>query len=149
MKTTIITLMLLMGSFSFSQETKEETFSAGDTTVTWAVNDATALFFTLKDSAMTGTDSIYIGLRYVLSNGMELNSTISLHDLSQTTTSTFVASNIVIPGDAGTKTFVWYPGGVSGSVTTYSGSIRISRLNGVNASTPYTPNTRMVFRYTN
>lgn len=126
---------------------QEYVFTAGDTTATFNVSNARAVFFTIKDSSMSGTDSVGIWLKYTVSGSVYMYSIISVHLLATTTTTTFIASSLLIPGDATTATWVWYPGGVSGTEATYTGSFYVARLNGVNASTPYTPKTRIVVKY--
>lgn len=147
MKTIIILIALFISTVAYSQTEKQYTFQAGDTATTWSVSNAKVCYFTIRDSSMTGTDSIYIAMRFVHSSGVVLNSVIALKDLAQTTMTTFVASSLLTGGDNTTKTFVFYPSGVSGGVAEYTGSFTITRLNGVNAATPYTPKTRLVFQY--
>lgn len=143
MKNTIIALFLLCSLVFVSQaQFTEYTFSSGDTTFTASVKDARAVHFTIRDSSITGTDSIYIGLKTVY-NGITFLSTVSLHLLETTTTTTFVASNLVIPGDNTTKTYVWYPGNNSSAIP-FTGSFFIRRLNVNDNSTPYVPKTRIV-----
>jgi hypothetical protein len=152
MKKLIITLFILIGiGFvynSYSQTpSKEYTFASGDTTTTFSVNKAKVVYFTFRDSSMTGTDTMHITIEQEHSTtGLKLNSIISLYDLSQITTTTRIASSSVIPVDNTTKTFAWYPGGVSGSEVRFTGTFRILRTN-ESTDDLYLPKTRCIFRF--
>ncbi len=147
MKKILIIIALFVSVVSYSQEVKDYTFSTGDTTTTWSVNNARVCYFTISDSSMAGQDSIYIAFRYVHPSGRTLYSEIAIKDLAQTTMTTFVSSALIVMTSGATKTYVWYPAGATGGEATYSGSFFIARLNQPPTSAGYQPKTRLVFRY--
>lgn len=121
----------------------EFSFSAGDTTESFDVNHAKTVYIIFRDSSITGTDSLWLGTQVTLSNGILLKAAISVHSLAQTTITTYV-SNPVIPGDNSTVGYAFNPINVA---TTFTGTIFISRLNGVNSTTPYAAVTRGAYCY--
>ncbi len=125
----------------------EYTFSAGDTTTTFTVSSAKSVYFTAIDSSMTGTDSLYLALKVAYSNSVAQYVAFSVHLLGTTTSTTQIASTLLIPGASGASTWVWYPGGISGTQNEFTGTFFMSRLNGVNASTPYLPKSRIIVWY--
>jgi hypothetical protein len=116
-------------------------FSAGDTTLVFSVVNAHAVWVFTIDSVMAGTDSLYWGIR-VAQGGVVKHTPFACRLISQTTYTTFVSSAILIAGDNTTAGWVWYPGNLGGTDVTFSGSMTLTRLNGVNAATPYAPKTR-------
>lgn len=125
-----------------SSSPKEYKFIAGDTTTTFTLNGASSFIIGTKDSAMTGTDSLGAWLEYSM-NGVTIDVPLTVHRLSTTTTTTFIDASILIAGDGVAAGWVWYPSGVTGQDIRFTGTIRVSRLNGVNATTPYTPRTQV------
>lgn len=147
MKKLIITLLFVMGFvFNSYSQSKEYTFTIGDTTTTFSVNKAKVVYFTFKDSSMTGTDTMHITIEQEFSNGVILNSVVALYALSQTTTTTRVAGSLVSPGDNTTVTYAWYPNGVTASEVRFTGTFRILRLN-ESTNDLYAPKTRCIFWY--
>jgi hypothetical protein len=121
--------------------TKEYKFIAGDTTTTFSINNASAVYICAKDSAMTGTDSLGAWIEYTM-NGVTIDVPITVHRLSTTTTTTFIAGELLIAGDGVAAGWVWYPAGVSGADIRFTGTLRLSRLNYNDHVTPYTPRTQ-------
>lgn len=122
----------------------DDSFAIGDTSATITCSNAKAIYFIFADSSASGTDSMFIGIsRANTVSGTTLKASISLHAMNQTTVTTFVASPI-IPGDATTVAYVWYPA-YSGFDVDFSGTIFVARLN-VNA---YAPRTRWSYRIVN
>jgi len=122
----------------------EDAFSAGDTTGTFDVNHAAALYLMARDSSMTGTDSLWLGIQVTLNNGLILKAAIAVHNLATTTITTYI-TNPLIPGDNTTVCYVWYPTNTGNGK--FTGTMFLARLNGVNAATPYTPVTRIAWAY--
>ena len=92
-----------MGSFwGTNVETAEDVLSFGDTTASFGlVAGAKGISITVVDSAMTGTDSVRI---YSKSGSRPYYSLLSVHEYSQTTTTTNV--NLIIPGNGVTSTYL-------------------------------------------
>ena len=143
MKKLLLALFILVTFVTVSKsQFTEYTFSSGDTTFTASFKDAKAVFITIRDSSISGTDSIYVGLKQVY-NGITFLSTVSVHLLETTTTTTFIASNLLIPGDNTTKTYVWYPGNNTAEIG-FTGQLFVRRLNVNDNTTPYLPKTRII-----
>jgi hypothetical protein len=106
----------------------------GDTIKQVSISNAYGIYITLSDSSNSKTDSVIVQIR--TGNKKAYWSTLAVHDLSQTTATTNVA--LIIPGDAVTKTYVYY------FDYPFSGDIRLVRLNGVLDAGPYTPRTPFV-----
>lgn len=151
MKLIKIFLPVLLLWLCFAQPLKaqetEFTLSAGDTTKNVSIEDASGVLITIKDSSMSGTDSIYIAL-YDKVGGVAMYSTITLYDLSETKTDTCgvstYTSSLVKPTDGVTKTYAWYPGqqaGISG--VRFTGDLYFARLNQPPTGSGYQPKTRI------
>jgi len=147
MKKIIIVILFVMGFVlnSYSQNSgKAGTFSFTDTSTTYSVSNAKVVYFTVRDSSMTGTDTLHVTIEKVYPNtGIALRSIITLYDLSQTTTTTRIASSLMIAGDNTTKTFAFYPGNVVSDVR-FTGTFRIVRTN-ESTDDAYLPKTRYFF----
>jgi hypothetical protein len=142
MKKLIIALFLIIASYAQAQETGF--FAAGDTTETYDVANASVVYFSFKDSAMTGTDSLKIFVQSV-SGGVTFYSLVGVHALSQTTSTTNVS--LLIPGASAGETYAFYPASGNGGTATFTGTFFIARLNVNDNITPYLPKTRYKFWY--
>ena len=118
------------------------TFSAGDTTTTFAVADAQTVLFTVADSSMSGTDTLGIYFQSPSATTNTLYSQVAVHDLAQTTQTTNVT--VVSPGDGVTRTYVLTAAMFGGNI---SGTFFIRRLNTRTGEAVYAPKTRLAFRY--
>ncbi len=143
MKKIFLVLIFLVSFACVSQsQVTNVLFTTGDTTEIVSVNDASAVLFTIRDSSMSGSDSIYVGLRMSY-NGISFYSTVTVHLLETTTTTTFISSALLVPGDNTTKTYVWYAGN-NGSEARYTGDFWIARLNQPPTAAGYQPKTRII-----
>lgn len=106
----------------------------GDTIKQISVANAYNIYITLADSSNSKTDTVIAQMR--TGNKTAYWSTMAVHDISQTTSTTNVS--LMIPGDATTKTYV-YTFNIP-----FTGDIRLVRLNGVAGAGPYTPRTPYV-----
>lgn len=118
------------------------TFSAGDTTTTFPVNNATTVYFVVADSSMSGTDTLSISFQSPSATTNKLYSLVAVHDLAQTTLTTNVT--VVSPGDATTRTYVITAAMWGGPIT---GTFFIRRLNTRTGEAVYAPKTRLAFKY--
>lgn len=147
----VITVKPFTGSFDITGITKEQhslrlpaafyssttdtgIMILGDTIKQVSIANAYGIYITLSDSSNSKTDSVIAQIR--TGNKTAYWSTLAVHDLSQTTSTTNVS--LMIPGDATTKTYVYY------FEYPFSGDIRLVRLNGVAGAGPYTPRTPFV-----
>lgn len=119
------------------------TFSAGDTTTTFSVSNATIVYFTMKDSSMSGTDSLAI---YLVSQspitGESMYTQIAAHDISQATQTT--NTTFITAGDNTTKTFIITESMWGDKITA---TFFIRRLNTRTGEAVYAPKTRLAFKY--
>lgn len=143
MKKLILALFILISFVTVSKsQVTEYTMSAGDTTFTASFVNASAVFVTIRDSSISGQDSLaaYLSYRY---NGILFLSAVSFHLLETTTTTTFIASTILSPGDNTTKTYVWYPGNNAADIK-YTGEMFFRRLNTRTGEAVYSAKTRII-----
>lgn len=143
----VILLFLFNCGKTSSQDDTEFTLIAGDTAKIVPIQDAYAVFITIKDSAMAGTDSVYIAL-YDKVSGVAMYSTFVLYDLSETKVDTAGVSTytsaLVKPTDGLTKTYAWFPGGQAGiSGVKWTGDMYFARLNQPPTAAGYQPKTRI------
>lgn len=132
---------------TFWAQPQEYTFSAGDTTTTFSFVNARVCKFTIRDSSMSGTDSIYIALKNVY-NGITFYSTVTLSAATQTTTTTVISSALVQPTDGLTVGYWWYPcGKLNGCDIAWTGTFYVARLNQPPTAAGYQPKTRIIFEY--
>lgn len=143
MKKLFLALLVIFAfAGSVNSQTTEYTMSAGDTTFTAPFVNASAVFITVRDSSISGTDTLSVSLKYTY-NGIVFLSTVSLHLLETTTTTTFIASSLVSPGDNTTKTYVFYPGNNAINCK-YTGELFIRRLNTRTGEAVYAAKTRII-----
>ncbi len=143
MKKLIIILFTLFVSIGISNaQWTTDTFSAGDTTATFSVTNATTVYFVVCDSSMSGTDTLSISFQSPSATTNTLYSLVAVHDLAQTTLTTNVT--VVSPGDATTRTYVVTAAMWGGPIT---GTFFIRRLNTRTGEAVYAPKTRLAFKY--
>jgi len=161
MKTIIITLMLFTASvfanIPFNTDAtpdiltyaapQEYTFSAGDTTCTFSFNNAKMLRVIIRDSSMSGTDSVGIWYKHVY-NGINFYSSFQVLAGSQTTYTTTINSALLVPTDGLTVSYTWYAGGkIMGADISMTGILYVARLNQPPTAAGYAPKTRIIFEY--
>lgn len=123
------------------------TFSAGDTTTTFNFADAKMFELTIRDSTMSGTDSIGVWYKEVY-NGISFYSSFQVMAGSQTTYTTTINSALLQPTDGLTVTYTWYAGGkIMGADIAKTGTIYVARLNQPPTAAGYAPKTRIIFKY--
>lgn len=119
------------------------TFSAGDTVTTFSVSNADVIEFTMKDSSISGTDSleIYFQSPSPITDGV-LYTRVAWHDISQATQTTH--TTFITAGDNTTKTFIYNSLMHGGKIT---GTFQIRRANTRTGEAVYAAKTRMAMRY--
>mgnify|MGYP001320461756 CR=1 FL=1 len=122
----------------------EDSFSPGDTTSTFDVNHASVVYVLYADSALTGTDTLWIGTQVTLDNGRILRAQVSVHNATTTTATTYVSFPI-IPGNGLTALFSWNPTNVGG--TKFTGTMFMARTNVNDNVTPFLPVGRFAWAY--
>lgn len=143
MKKLLLALLFIFAfAGSATSQTTEYTMSAGDTTFVAPFVNASAVYVTIRDSSISGQDTISAQLMYRY-NGLVFLSTVSMHLLETTTTTTFIASNLLSPGDNTTKTYVFYPGNNAINCK-YTGELFIRRLNTRTGEAVYAAKTRII-----
>jgi len=120
-------------------------FGSGDTTDTYTVNHAKIVYLVYRDSAMTGTDSLWFGITNTLSNGLVLDAAVKVQAMNQTTATTFLSGAILVPGNNTTTIYVFTP--INGAQETISGTFKLARLNVNDNVTPYLPKGRYLLSY--
>lgn len=115
-------------------------FGAGDTTTTYDVQHASAIYLIYRDTSMTGTDTLWIGITNTLSNGLVLDAAVKVQAMNQTTSTTFLSGAALIPGDNTTTAYIITP--VVYNTTKLTATIKIARLNRNDNVTPYLPTGR-------
>ena len=118
-------------------------FGSGDTTTTYSVEHASIIYFIYRDSSLTGTDTLWIGITNTLSNGLVLDAAVKVQALNQTTSTTFLSGAALIPGNNTTTAYAITP--VVYNTTKFTGTIKVTRLNVNDNITPYLPKGRGVF----
>jgi hypothetical protein len=118
-------------------------FGAGDTTVTYDVAHAEIIYFVYRDSSLTGTDTLWIGVTNTLSNGLVLDAPVKVQNMNQTTSTTFLSGSALIPGNNTTTIYAITP--VAYSQSKFTGTIKVARLNVNDNITPYVPKGRGIF----
>jgi len=126
---------------------QEYTFSAGDTTTTFTFTNAKMFRLIIRDSTMSGTDSIGVWYKNVY-NGISFYSSFQVMAGSQTTYTTTINSALLQPTDGLTVAYTWYSGGkIMGADIVMTGSIYVARLNQPPTAAGYAPKTRVIFEY--
>lgn len=126
---------------------QEYTFTTGDTTTTFTFLNAHVLRLIIRDSTMSGTDSIGVWYKNVY-NGINFYSSFQVMAGSQTTYTTTINSALLQPTDGLTVAYTWYPGGkIMGADIIASGTIYVARLNQPPTAAGYQPKTRVIFEY--
>lgn len=143
MKTILIAVILFITSLSIYSQEKQYTFSAGDTVTTFSVSNADIVYFTVKDSSISGTDTlaIYYMAKSPIS-GAYIYTQVAVHDLGQTTLTTNVT--VVSPGDNASKTYAITSQMWGGKITA---TFYIQRQNTRTGEAVYAAKTRLSFRY--
>jgi len=122
----------------------EDSFSPGDTTGTADVNHASVVYFMFRDSALTGTDTFWIGVQVTLNNGIIIKGAVTVHNMATTTITTYITFPIV-PGNNSTAIYAFNPTSVGG--TKFTGTLFVARTNVNDNVTPYLPVTRWAYTY--
>lgn len=137
----------ILNTSLFYAPAQEYTFTAGDTTTTFTFLNARLCVLTIRDSSMSGTDSIGMWLQNTY-NGINFRSSVQVLAGSQTTYTTTINSALLTPTDGLTVSYYWFPGGkIMGSEVTMSGTFYVARLNQPPTAAGYQPKTRVIFQY--
>lgn len=123
----------------------EGDFGSGDTTATFEVSHAKIVYFVYGDSSMSGVDTVWFGITNTLSNGLVIDCAVKLQAMNQTTSTTFLSGAVLIPGDNTKTIYTFIP--TTGSQETFTGTIKIARLNVNDNVTPYLPKGRFIFAF--
>lgn len=123
------------------------TFSAGDTSTTFSFSNAKMFRLIIRDSSMSGTDSIGVWYKNVY-NSISFYTSFQVMAGSQTTYTTTINSALLQPTDGLTVAYTWYAGGkIMGADITQTGTIFVARLNQPPTAAGYAPKTRIIFEY--
>lgn len=147
MKKLVIASLILIAGFVFAQSAgpwHTGSFAAGDTTETITIDDAKVIYFVFTDSSLAGTDSLKILWEAPTNTTVIQYAPFALHEMDQTTSTTDVSSALLIPGDATTQAYAFFP---RSSDQTITGTFLIARINYYDHVTPYVNKTRFAWRY--
>lgn len=133
----LILFLIVLNVSESKAQTDLDVLIFTDTTASFNVPPGTTtIFITVVDSALSGTDSVVA--QAIVGSGITYYSSIGVHDLNATATTTYLP--VMIPGNGLTKTYSLEAKYIP------SGQLRIVRLN-EQTDDAYAPKTRLVVNY--